>query len=70
MAARVLMRLYIVLAVVAAVAGLAWVYVAPPASLKADRDGVPYFTPAVVHPYTGEIMSVDQLVRHYRGEQP
>ncbi len=47
---------------------LVYVYVAPMDSIRVSRDGVPYFTPSVLHPETGEEVSMDVLVRHYRGD--
>lgn len=52
------------------VAGLAYIYVAQPPYLHADRDGVPYFTPDVIHPVTEEAVDMGTLIRHYRGETP
>jgi len=37
-----------------------------PASLQRSRDGVPFFTPAVINPDTGNAISVDELVKHYK----
>jgi hypothetical protein len=39
-----------------------------PESLRLSRDGVPFFTPQVIHPDTGEIISVDELVEHFKKE--
>lgn len=69
MAARLLMRLLIALSLVAVVGGLAYVYMLPPESMRVTRDGVPYFTPPVAHPMTGEAIPVERLVRHYKGER-
>jgi hypothetical protein len=69
MAARLLMRLLMALSVIAVVGGLAYVYIAPPESMRATRDGVPHFTPPVAHPMTGEAVPVERLVRHYKGER-
>lgn len=67
MFAGMLMRMFVVLSALAVVAGLAWVYVAPPPSLRVTRDGVPHLTPPVAHPVTGEPIPVERLVQHYKG---
>jgi hypothetical protein len=64
---RWLMRLLVALSAVATIGGLAWMLAAPPPGMKATRDGVPYLTPPVVHPITGEVLQAEALVRHYRG---
>lgn len=53
---------------VISVASIAYIAVAQPDSLRKSRAGVPYFTPPVEHPETGEPMVLDDLVEHYRGE--
>jgi hypothetical protein len=50
------------------VLGLSYIFIAKPDYLKADRDGVPYYTPQVVHPETGEPVSLGELIRHFKGE--
>lgn len=50
--------------------GIAYIFVAQPAYLRSDRDGVPYFTPKVENPVTGESVDMGALIRHYRGEEP
>jgi hypothetical protein len=35
--------------------------------MKVTKDGVPYFTPPVVHPVTGQPVPVETLVQHYKG---
>ncbi|HUX62270.1 hypothetical protein [Sulfuricella sp.] len=67
MIARLLMHFLVALSAMIVVAGLAYVYVKPPESMRVDRDGVPYFTPPVVNPMTGEAILVEQLVKHYKG---
>ena len=64
---RWLMRLLVALSAAVTIGGLAWMLVAPPPGLKATRDGVPYLTPPVLHPVTGEVLQAETLVRHYRG---
>jgi len=67
MIARLLMHFLVALSAMIVVAGLAYVYVKPPESMRVNRDGVPYFTPPVVNPMTGEAIPVEQLVKHYKG---
>jgi hypothetical protein len=47
-------------------ATFAYLAVRRPAYLHKTRDGVPYFTPAVVDPTTGKALSVEMLVQHYK----
>ena len=68
MAATYFMRIYAGLVTLLTIAGLAYVVIAPPDSMRASRDGVPHFTPPVVNPETGSGISVDELVRHFRGQ--
>ncbi|MBT3307412.1 MAG: hypothetical protein HN377_13155 [Alphaproteobacteria bacterium] len=62
------MRIYVGLVVVLSIGGLVYVYTAPLESMRANRDGVPYFTPPVINPETGEPVPVDTLVRHFKGQ--
>ena len=39
-----------------------------PPALHMTRDGVPFFTPAVIHPDTGESIPVGTLVRHFKAD--
>ncbi len=58
-------------AVIAALATIgSFVYLLgwPPAYLRESRNGVPYFTPPVINPVTNKPMSVDSLVRDYKGQ--
>lgn len=66
---RILLRLLVALSAIASLGGLAWMTFAPPPGMKATRDGVPYFTPPVVHPVSGEAIPVERLVWHYKGEK-
>ncbi len=52
------------------VLGIAYIFIAQPAYLRSDRDGVPYFTPEVENPVTNEAVDMGTLIRHYRGETP
>lgn len=66
---KLLMHFVVALSAIIVIAGLAYVYVKPPESMRANRDGVPYFTPPVVNPMTDEAIPVEALVIHYRGGQ-
>lgn len=65
---KIIMSIYSWGALVISVAGIAAMLIWPPQSLRVDRDGVPHFTPEVEHPETGEAVSVNTLIRHYRGD--
>jgi hypothetical protein len=52
------------------VVGIGYIFIAQPDYLRTDRDGVPYFTPTVENPETGEGVDMGSLIRHYRGETP
>jgi hypothetical protein len=67
MLARLLMRLFVAVSVLAVLGGLTFVYVKPPQSMKLTRDGVPYLSPPVAHPVTGEAIPLERLVQHYKG---
>jgi hypothetical protein len=58
------------LVLVMTVIGIGYIVVAQPDYLRKDRDGVPYFTPAVENPLSGEAVDMGTLIRHYRGEAP
>lgn len=66
---RLLMRLFAIIAAILSIGGFLWMTFAPPPGLKATRDGVPYLTPPVIHPVSGENIPLDKLVRHYKGEK-
>lgn len=68
MAYEFLMKAYAGLVTAMTVAVLVYVYVFPPPSLQRTRDGVPFFTPKVIHPETGEAIDMGTLIRHYRGD--
>ena len=59
--------LFVGLVAAASFAGLAYVTAKPPPSMRADRDGVPYFTPPVLDPVSGRPVAMSALVRHYKG---
>ena len=67
-APRMLMNIYAWTGLVVVVVGIGYTLVFPPQSLRVDRDGVPHFTPQVEHPITGEGVSVNDLIKHYRGD--
>ena len=48
---------------------LAYIYVAQPDYLKVSRDGTPFLTPPIIHPDSGEAIQIDELIRHYKGEE-
>jgi len=48
------------------VVSFAYIFWKQPQSLHVSRDGIPFFTPAVIHPDTGETISVDELVEHFK----
>ena len=66
--ARIFMHVYAWSALAITLGGLAAMLIAPPASMRADRDGVRYFTPGVINPATGQAVDMSTLVRHYRGD--
>lgn len=65
---KLVMNAYVWSSLAIVVVGLAWMLIAPPHSMRLDRDGVPHFTPMVEHPITGEGVSVNTLIKHYRGD--
>jgi len=60
--------IYVTAVALVSVGGLAYVYTVPPVSMKTDRNGIPHFTPQVIHPETGEAINMRDLVRHFRGD--
>ncbi len=68
MSTSLFMRTYAILIAAISIGGLGYVYAYPPESMRVSRDGVPFFTPPVINPETGEPISVDALVRHYKGQ--
>jgi hypothetical protein len=65
---RLFMQLYAIAATAVTVAGLAWMLISPPESMRTDRYGIAHFTPEVRHPETGDGVRVHALIRHYRGD--
>jgi hypothetical protein len=68
MAHTYLIRLYSISIGIVSLAALIYVYAFPPESMQVSRNGVPHFMPPVTNPNSGESMSLDELVRHYRGD--
>lgn len=66
---KLLMRLFVGIAAIVSIGGYLWMTLAPPPGLKLTRDGVPYLTPSVVHPISGETIPLETLVRHYKGDK-
>ncbi len=48
------------------VLSFAYIFWKQPESLHVSRDGIPFFTPDVIHPDTGKPISVDDLVDHFK----
>ena len=67
MLGRLLMRWFVAAAAVAAIGGLGWMYARTPPGMHVTRDGVPYLSPPVVNPATGEAVPLERLVQHYKG---
>lgn len=63
-----LTRIYVMVVVALSLVALVYVYAFPPDSLAKTRDGVPFFTPPVADPETGEPLDLGELIRHYKGE--
>lgn len=67
-AAGIILRIYVLFVALASVLGLLYIYLNPPPSMRAARDGVAHFTPTVLHTETGEPVQLGTLIRHYRGD--
>ncbi len=65
---KIAMMIYSWGALIISVGGIALMLIAPPPSMRTDRDGVPHFTPLVEHPETGAAVSVNDLIRNFRGD--
>ncbi len=59
---------YVAMVSLLSVGALVYIYAFPHESMFKSRDGVPHFTPQVMHPETGKPLSVGELIRHYRGD--
>jgi hypothetical protein len=66
--AKFLIQTFVVLVAFLSISVLIYVYSTPIESMRKTRNGVPYFTPPVINPETGKAISVDELVRHYKGQ--
>ncbi|HEC90191.1 MAG TPA: hypothetical protein ENI55_00845 [Alphaproteobacteria bacterium] len=64
----IFMRVYVAVIALLTIGGLAYIFISPPESMRVDRYGVPYFTPPVINPETGKPVSVDALVRNFKGQ--
>lgn len=49
------------------VLSLGYIAIAQPQYLRESRGGVPFFTPPVQHPETGEALEIEVLIEHYKG---
>ena len=63
-----LTQAYMIAVSVVSLLALAYIYVFPPQSMFTSREGVPHFSPKVAHPETGDPLTLNELVRHYRGD--
>jgi hypothetical protein len=63
------MQVFSALVALLTVVGLAYIFIAQPDYLRATRHGVPYLTPPVENPVTGESVSVNELAEHFKGNQ-
>jgi len=61
-------RFYVAVVSATSIVALVYIYAFPPTSMFKSRDGVPHFTPQVMHPETGKPLDVGELIRHYRGD--
>lgn len=61
------MTVFSALVTLVAVASLAYILLVRPDYLRASRNCVPFHTPPVIHPETGEPLDVDTLVEHFKG---
>ena len=62
-----LTQIYVAAISLVCVGAFLYVLIAPPQSIRSTRDGIPFFTPPVVNPETGEALDLGDLVRHYKG---
>lgn len=65
---KLITQSYVAIISVLSIVSLVYIYVSPPPSMFKSRDGVPHFTPKVMHPETGEPLEVGELIRHFRGD--
>ena len=48
------------------VVSFAYIFWKQPESLRVSRDGIPFFTPDVIHPDTGKPVPVSELIEHFK----
>lgn len=48
------------------VLSFAYIFIKQPESLRVSRDGIPFFTPDVIHPDTGKPIPVKDLIEHFK----
>jgi hypothetical protein len=61
-------RFYVGTVSLVSLVALIYIYAFPPSSMLTSRDGVPHFTPQIMHPETGKALDMGELIRHYRGD--
>lgn len=64
----IIMRTFVCTITALSLIVLLYVYAFPPKSSRMSKNGVPFFTPSVMHPETGKALDVNMLVRHFKGE--
>ena len=62
------MAVYSTLIAFIGIGGYVYILVKQPAYLHATREGVPYFTPRVINPTGGKPLDMNELVRHFKGQ--
>ncbi len=68
MVVKRLTQIYMLTVITLSLVCLIYVYMFPPASMFASREGVPYFSPKIVNPGSDNPLSINELIRHYRGD--
>ena len=68
MSVKQISQAYMICVALISLVSLIYVYAFPPASMFKSREGVAYFTPKVALPGSGEPISANELIRHYRGD--
>lgn len=48
------------------VVSFAYIFWKQPESLRISRDGIPFFTPDVLHPDSGKPIPVEDLIDHFK----
>lgn len=56
-----------ILLIIMTVVTFFFMFAKTPESLKISKNGVPFFTPDAIHPESGEILSIETLVKHFKG---